>query len=453
MRLAFAQIARRANRINTGLRLLSPLIQAESEGLPGPTASEAAEYAVLLQRAGSVTEALTRLSKIDPREAPETLLYRAFCHFTRWDYGTARPLLEAYVAHSGLSDYQRFIGRVNLAAVHVTLQATDEAGELLKSLLEESARRSYTRLHSNALELSAQVSIQRGEWRRAERDLDEAANLLSAGTGSLDSLFVRKWKSIATSLETGDPGPLKSFRAEALSARHWESVREADLYLLRAEPNESAFQRLWAGTPYPEYRERIVAAAHDRWALPSHYSIGTGNRHLDLTLGEENGVALFGSAKRPHALLLALFSDFYRPRRLGTLFADLFPDERYDVEGSPNRVHQILLRTREILSDRELPLRLSESDGDYHFELGAGLRVELPLTPAPEHPQDVTIVKLERHYADREFSAKEARESLGVPMTSFGRVLDVALKTGRLEKVGAGPRTRYRFVKDLKKSA
>src|SRR3954471_14229944 len=62
-RLPIANIARRTSQITIGLRLLTPVVRSENNENK-PTPEELCEYAILLQRAGSVNEALSILENL-----------------------------------------------------------------------------------------------------------------------------------------------------------------------------------------------------------------------------------------------------------------------------------------------------------------------------------------------------------------------------------------------------
>jgi hypothetical protein len=113
-RLPLATLCRRVALISTGLKILSSVISSSSKAAAASSA-EIAEYAALLQKFGAVDDALRLLKEVDDREVPEALMYRAVCHFSRWEYPEAVPLLEKYIK-AAPSEYQALIGRVNLAA-------------------------------------------------------------------------------------------------------------------------------------------------------------------------------------------------------------------------------------------------------------------------------------------------------------------------------------------------
>jgi hypothetical protein len=435
-RLPFANIARRGGLILLGLRLLAPSLKNE------PTPEELAEYGVLLQKNGSVREALNALEKIDGDKIPDALLYRAFCLFTRWDYALARPLLERYVASSKITEYQRTIGMVNLASAYNSVQDFARARTLLSELIETCTQKNYARLEGNCHELLAQVHVQNRDWRAAKEELGKAEKLL-ANDFSLDRFFVQKWNWIISALKSGDVSTLIELKSKALELKHWESVREADLYLAKVSGDRDLFQHIYFGTPHESYRQRLRAECPGIDPAEELF-LGSGEALLDLPLSEIDGVPVFKSGKKIHQLVCLLLTDLYRPHRLAPLFAGLFPEENFNVFSSPNRVHQLLRRARKTLKDEKLPLEILEQDGAYSLAIQPGLRIRLELERKVECPEHAHLIRLKTLFPDMVFSARDARSKLGLPLTSFHRVLKYGLEKGLLSQHGNGPKTRYK---------
>jgi hypothetical protein len=435
-RLPLANVARRGGLVLLGLRLLAPALKAD------PSPEELAEYGVLLQKNGSVREALNTLEKIDGAKFPEALLYRSFCLFTRWEYAAARPLLEKYVNSPQLAEYPRTIGMVNLASALLMVQDFTGATALLQELIGICASKNYARLEGNCHELLAQVHLQKSEWILAESELSKAEKLL-ANDFSLDRFFVQKWNAVITALKDEDREPLDRLRRQALELKHWESVREADLFLVKLTQDEELFQHVYFGTPHQTYRDRLRIEC-PKIEPRDELFLGSGAKLFELTLSELDGEPVFKSGKKIHQLICMLFLDLYRPQRLAHLFADLFPDENFNAFSSPNRIHQLMRRARAAVEEEGLPLTIQENAGTYSVELQAGLKVRLTRERKVVSPEHALLIRLKLIYPDLQFSAKEARLKLGVPLTTFNRVLKYGLENRLLVQHGNGPKTRYK---------
>jgi hypothetical protein len=103
-RLPLANICRRAGLLNLGMRLLTPIVHPErAKAGVQATSAEMAEYGVLLHRLGATREALQTLDKADPRQVPDALLFRSFCHFSEWEFSGATKALEEYLKQEAVT--------------------------------------------------------------------------------------------------------------------------------------------------------------------------------------------------------------------------------------------------------------------------------------------------------------------------------------------------------------
>src|SRR5688572_27111330 len=96
--------------------------------------TERVVLAAIARRTGLIADGMKLLAQLDSKAVPASLLFRAFGHFAQWEYTEARPLLEAYVASSSLTPYQKIVGQVNLASVYVYLREWEKGSELLKEI-------------------------------------------------------------------------------------------------------------------------------------------------------------------------------------------------------------------------------------------------------------------------------------------------------------------------------
>jgi tetratricopeptide (TPR) repeat protein len=423
-RLPLAAICRRAGLIPTGLRLLKPLVFPDRKVFRADaSAAEIAEYAALILRAGAVEQALWMLARVDTSAAPEARLYRAFCLFRTWDYEAAVPELEAYLK-SGVSDYQALVGKVNLAASLTAMSRLPEAEALLAELAATTRAGKHFRLGANVYELRAQVQIQRGRFALARRDLERAARALGANSPR-DIFFVNKWTAVIEGLKDGNETALTDFRAHALATRNWESVREADRYLLQVRFDEERFHHLLFGTPYAGYR-RWLCDEFGREAAASEYVL------------RSPGPLSIDASALPRAAQI-LVRDFYRPAAVGSMFGELFPGEYFDVDSSPHRVHQAIHRARHGL--RGTGFSIEQSGGAYHFRAEGNLHVRLEKPPTATD----TLANLSqaRGYG---ITRRQACAHLGISESRFKRLMNAALKAGRFTRHGRGAAVRYKKV-------
>lgn len=448
-RLPLANLCRRTGHITLGLKLLYRVIYPAKNraGSQPPTSGELAEYGVLLHRFGSLAESVDVLDKVDPNEAPEALLFKAFCHFNEWGYEQAVPLLDRYVSlQSGA--YQKFIGEVNLSAALVWCEKWDRALEQINRNIETAKEGGYRRLEGNSYELRAQVHIYRRNFGKARADLEMATQLVGL-TAASDSLAVRKWQAIIESFEARDVQKLVELKERALAMRDGETAREADRFRLFIGFDEETFEHLLFGTPYQDFRSMLCRQMR-RGPARSDYLIGGGPRCLDTRTGELSGAELSEELRaggKCHKVIDVLLKDFYRPVRLGGLHSELFPGEHFNVFSSPGRVHQLLFRTREWLEANSIPIKIAERDGFYRIEVDPSFSVRIPYQRGEVDSKEIQWKKLLDHLPSATtFTAKEARNLLGIPRTSFQRLITWAEEEKKVERIGEYNTTSYRIA-------
>ncbi len=412
-----------------------------------PTEFEKAEYAAGLVAIGAVPEAISILDGLDSKLNPQVLLYRAFALITRWDYAATISPLEKFIASPGLSPYQKLVGKVNLAAA-LTFEREASAGEVLAELLGETKREGLFRLHGNALELRAQLAIQDGEWSKARRCLEEAKVALKE-TGGLDEFFVRKWSAVHRVLSEKSAGAfseLESIRSEAKERHHWETVRDCDRIRAIARREKEVFLHVYFGTPYESFRARALEEAGWTASLPDSY-------RWELKPSGRPGKAwnLLDTSERPdldgipRRLLDLLCRDFYRPVRLASLYAHLYPHEYFNPLSSPNRVHQAVKRLKHWFTENRVPLTIEENASAYRLQATRGCALEIPLERTEQSQRESRIAELRRRYSSRPFAAKEASRELNLPLRTANRLLRDAEEQGKLIRIGASSSTRFSF--------
>jgi hypothetical protein len=295
-----------------------------------------------------------------------------------------------------------------------------------------------------------------GIWREAQKYLEQAAQL-STQFG-LDPFLLLKWQALMDFYEKPDDASarnrLEVLKKEALNARDSESARDFDYHVGILAKQKHLLQRVFYGTPFPSFRNRILSKAGGWLEFPKNYTWALKGRHgplLDLGTGQTPW-----SSQRPAALLLKvlriLSSDFYRPSRLAAIFANLYPTEHFDPVTSPIRVRRALQRTRAWLGDSEDLLQLHCDKNLYSLRatLPLDIRVSreyesLPAAPAPQ--EAAFALKLQQAFPYKAFSTKQAAEHLEVSVSRAKLILETAHSHGAIKKIGHSRSTLYRFGK------
>lgn len=447
-----AHLAWRAGIPQLGLRLLNPIVRPREKAPVIASQLEQAEYAACLLKAGAWDEATALLKGLAPGEIPRVWLYRAFAAVARWDYRASIPLLESYLAERKLAKYQRLVGEVNLAAAFVHERAFRKATPLLRHLLyQSSVQRSHLVL-GRVLELSAENFLEQKKWDQAEEFLKRAESVLEGSQG-IDLFFVKKFRAVIR-FRRGEKGALEAVRAESRERRHWETLRDLDRVQAVFGKSSELLNHLFYGTPFATFRDHLVSEASD-WKPAEKYRwrMGGDGRGPVVLVGEgkrDGGKSGLKEGHAVHRLLLVLASDFYRPFRTATLCALLYPDEHFHPEHSPTKLRQVLMRLREWLDAEKLPIEVSEESGNYRLTASEPVTLELSLkvNQAVKERPTLVIEQLRDKFPEG-FGASEAADALGLSARAMQRLLEKALASQLIDRLGKGKKTRYHFREKL----
>lgn len=452
-RQGLAKICRRAGLIPQGLRLLHPIVRQTKAPIEPALPGEICEYAVCLSRIGSIREAMTLLQGVEPTKSPEALLYLAYCHISDWNYENASHFLELFLKSSA-DDYSKLIARANLASAYVETSRLDRALEFLEETVPLLEKAGATRLVGNCYGLYGQIHLEKGNLAKAQKALNQAMSVFGSSQ-SYDQLLIYKFQSRIAALEEKSIEPLLKFRKEAVSRSHWHSVRDADFFIVKEKFDQKLFDHLVFGTPMPAYRSQLLEIGQ-----PSEqYIYGqNGNLILDLKTGDFAGSHDLNPGKKIHFLLASLLKDFYAPKHFGTLFAEIYPNEYFDINSSLMRMKQLIGRTREWINENQIPARILRRQWQCRFEVTGPFGVQLQLDSPALEPVPLKWREISKSFPiGARFSAEQACEKLGWSRATFLRLMEWAGKNNRIEKSGAGKSTFYQMISPVqalnKKSA
>ncbi|MEZ4871692.1 MAG: hypothetical protein R2827_05470 [Bdellovibrionales bacterium] len=131
----------------------------------------------------------------------------------------------------------------------------------MKIILNESEQNNWKLIHANALEVSAQLAVNENDWAEAQQLLNTAKSFLK-GQQNSSSLFIQKWLAIVQMFngnnKVNSTLKLQGVREQAIKNRHWETVRECDLYIAKYLNDFNLLNKVYLGTPYREYRKSML---------------------------------------------------------------------------------------------------------------------------------------------------------------------------------------------------
>jgi len=459
--LKLASLSRRANIPLISLRVLYPIVRETRRSPVLASSIEKAEYAASLIKIGASVEAVAILDSIEHSDLPEVSLYKAFACITQWNYAGAIPLLRDYVSSTSISEYERAVGKVNLAAALVHGQGYEEAETVLQALLEFTQRGDYKLLYSNALQISAQNAFGQEQWTKAARALDKAEKAVS-GASAFDQFFIQKWKTILHSFKHGNERnsilQLRGFRQKAVGIGHWETVRDCDWLDALITENEKLFIHVFYGTPFEGFRQKMREDYPKQVNVPLEYLYNVGNgdgeKVLDLFQGimegEKKGLKVGQSL---HQLLVVLASDFYRPLRVAEIHSVLFPEAFFNPNSSPTRIYQVVKRLRAWLVSSRIPLQIDSVSGAYHFESKRGVGIRLRDQSSLKHRADPYLKRIEDKWTDTPFSVQEVGRHLKISSSTALRLVNEGIQSRILSKSGKTSKVRYSFTHFKKKAS
>lgn len=449
-----ASYARRVGIPGLAVKLLNPWVRGvERRKLKSdhPLPREKLEYGVALTQIGGLSEGRRILQSLYDSGFPEVNLYLAFCEFAIWDYRAAVPLLTRYLRAPGLGDYERLVGKLNLLAARVLSHDLDQAEADFQEIAASAKAQNSLLILGNAHEVLAQARIFTNQWADAERLLAKARNLLEK-VGTYDSLFVAKWEAILSfkKNKTGAEKQLKEIRRRAHEIRHWETLRDCDFHIGLLANNAALLEKVYRGTYFVAYRERIRQIAPDlvREIEGRDYYAWTRGDHTALQIADmRNASTCLKEGFLVDRLFRLFCSDFYAPFRLASVHDQLFPKEFYNPESSPVRIRQLVSRLNTSLGEFGPGFRILRNRGAYEFAFPEDTAV---ITKAPTdnaHSKiDFVIRQVLKHFNSEElFSAREVSSKLGISMRSANRALAESKRSGKITQVGAGWATRFKI--------
>jgi len=451
---AVGALAWRCGIPDLGVKLLHPVVRPAKGTARPPTPAQMAEYAVCLVKIGATEEGLRILERADAAGYPRVHLYRAFAHVSRWDYGGSLPHVRAYLRAPGVKPYEKLVGRMNLAAALVILGDYLKATPLLSELIHDLSVRGHQLLLGRALELAAECFLFQRQWARARSFVEKAEKVLRESEG-MDLFISRKVRAFVEFHQ--DPKSaegrqaLAGFREEAEEKRHWESVRDCDRALALGTGDEALFLKVYFGTPFQAFRDRMLAERKGAIAIPETYGRRLGppgdeQAVVNLSEGKIAGKkASLEVGSSPHRLLTALAADSHRPLRVAEIFSALCPGEFYNPDSARARVWQAVRRLRQWLAGHKVPLVIDESQGGYRLGALAPCTVLLRRDSAAPDRGRHLLDSLSDGVGGGEFTVQRAAKVLHLSERSARRLLAEAVEKGALQRLGASAATRYLF--------
>ncbi len=451
---AIARLTRRARMNYLTLRILAPIVQSKYLLDSAANEEELALYAGALIRVGGRKQGLEILSKLNWAQNPEVIMFQVDAFFSEWNYAGALPLLKKYLKSTAISDYQRLVGRLNLAAGFVSEELFGPALDLLSDIRAECKFKGHRLLYANSLELSAQVALAQKRYQQANQQLELAAKILKDEVGSY-RFFLKKWKAIGNLMQKPEePEYIKNLRTLKLEAKDmadWESVRQMDFFQALITHDEALYLFLMAGTPYTRYRSVLKRRFSDPPSLPGVFQVDFGDSFGNNAPILHIDKGSFGRHRLPsgslvHRLLILLAKDFYRPLSVGEAFSKLYVNEYFDPESSPDRIRNLIKRLSEWFIEQKIPLSVRSERQSLSLLPLRPIHLVISTKDSEVTKESFRLNELKTKIQSKWFSTQEAASILGINLRSALRVLMSFVDHGSLQFQGQGKNRRYQFT-------
>jgi hypothetical protein len=447
-----ANIARRAGFHRFALKLLHSTVRSE-EKLTVALPEEKIEYAAALIRARALNEASILLSQIDSEKFPQALLQLSMLKAQTWNYDEVIPLLEKYLTLVTKSSYDYFVASVNLAHAYHFAFRDEECLKLIGRLIAEIKDFNFTLLYGNILEIKARALFALKNISEARQVITEAKSLLKEGHYRY-AFYLDQLNAHINLIENPNKKNIEAFvavRDKALKHRLWEVVRECDLILAIIFKDEEKINRVYVGSQYEKYRERIKKLVGEHHQFPDYIDFQIGDGEPIGILDLEKGELLNSDTKVPkgrlvHKLLQILLADQYHNYKTESLFPFLYPGEYFDPNHFHHRIHNVKLRLREWLQTNSIPLEINESHEEYKVAALKPIVIRIAKNILIADSSDHFIKQIQEKFGGTEFSSQEVAKLTSVSLSTSKRILNEAVERSIMVRVGKSRATRYRFA-------
>lgn len=468
----YANLCRRLGESNEAIKCLRPYVRSSAKNPQIASDAENLEYGAALINLGAVSEGIRLLDSLSESKHPLKLLYTSFGFISQWRYLEAATVLEAYVGHPEVLEYQALTAKANLLSCYVFAQTFEKVDVLIDELLERSEKSKSALLHRRISLLAVQSHIFRNQWTKAQEFIAKAENSLGTSASPLDYLLLTKWKLILK-LNTQQPGDallgeLSDLRTTAQKLKSFETLRDLDFYQSIFFNDRALFEHVYFGTGYESYKAKMLSAYRDRqgcelalpesyrWELlPSNPERGVTNKSnnedwIDSRTGKNSfSDSYLNNEKMCHKFFQLICSDFYRSLSLYQVYDVLFDEAFFNPISTPNKIRQIVYRLNKWLADNSIPL---EVHSEQHF---FNIRAHQPLSivvgrQKAQHPKyEAFLAELNSVFGDKNFSSLEAQKALKVSRRKISYLLKDCVELGVIEWIERGPKSKYQIINPI----
>lgn len=453
-RLTISQFARRANLPYLTLKLLGPTIHPSRLGPTTASDEEKLEYAGALIKVHALGEAKRILETIDPLAHPRTYLYLTFAHVATWEYEQTIPLLKAYLESPKVSSFDKYPGRLNLAAALIYVKDYASAEKVLDDTLKPAMDEGAKIVCAHVRQLMGQSAVVQKNYPEARHQLALAKELYG-GERTQDQFFVEKWQALCSLYESNGSAQslilLQNIRQKARELNHPETIRDCDFHEVCVTNDTVLALKLYFGTRAQSYRDKLLAHFPQLGSLPESYELALAQTPpsivYDLTAPTQrlskHSLKLGRNTQR---LLAFLASDIYVPVTGADICEHVFQEPHFHPVHTVHRVQQAILRLRRLCARLYPHLKIEVRGGAYRLTSERGVALRVPQQPYTEEGHIVFLNRLQTLCEGNTVTLTQASNLTGFDKWQVVRMLKSGCDDGLLVKRGGGRSTYYEFV-------
>ncbi|OQW49210.1 MAG: hypothetical protein A4S09_03845 [Proteobacteria bacterium SG_bin7] len=446
----YANLLRRMGGSYNALKLLNPIIR---NSMQSPSNLEIIEYAACLTKLNLCDESIELLNSVRDESSPELHFERAAAYMTKWEYLFAREHLHKFLACPAIPEYRRRVGELNLGATYVHTNEPDKAIKILEHLLSRAKKSRFHLLCGNALELLGQAYVLKRDFPCATKLLNEASTYMGISNPRY-ILYIDKVRAMSQLLMENNSKPairgLIALRSQAANIRDWNTLRDIELLSAIATNDIKKIYDLYYGTPYPEYRKRILAFWGKPLPLVISYEKFIGVKQdrpkniFDISKGLDlNSRHQLKVGKTLHRLIQCLTTDFYAPFSTTRIFSIVFRGVYFNPHTSRQQVYEAVKRLNQWFENREIDLQVIRGYGGYRLRSKNGYILKVDGSMKIHSRLDDFLKLLLENSLTQNFSLRAVVERLKLPGRSASRMLTLATEHGLLIRHGSGRSTSY----------
>ena len=130
-----------------------------------------------------------------------------------------------------------------------------------------------------------------------------------------------------------------------------------------------------------------------------------------------------------------------------SLFSDLFPDQFFDIDSSPARVHQAVFRLRETLRKNEVPVEIESTQFGFCVKKrDKNITLRKAIENGFTYRIDHRVEELKKKFQSAFFRSSEAQEFLNLSKSTLQRLLNEQIQSGNIVQLGQGKGSIYKFA-------